>query len=858
MEQNAVTFVRFALDVVLKATFLLSMTGVVLLLLRRRSAAGRHLVCTLGLAGILALPLLVLIAPRWQLSLVPSLLPAPPPALEAADFPKGEEPSSKPRVYPQSEPSTPAISPTEPTTSHGETIAEDLSPARASSLASRTASPPRISWALWALIIWAAGAAFGLARLAVGMFRVSWIARRAVRMSEFPRRPRDREVSLLVEIQRPVEVLVSDRVPVAMTTGIFRPCILMSADADRWSPERRRLVLLHELAHVKRADWLALLCGELAAALYWFHPLVWWTVRQTRKESEKACDDIVLSGGTKPSVYAAHLLGIVRSIRAHGRPLLPAMPMASRPSQFEARMRAILDPGARREGFSRWQTRLLTGLIAGTALIVAAVEPWAPAPAEAAILREATLVKAASLSSGIFAADLDSPSSPEEAQECAQSKVKSEAPAIPSAVLEDSDSPSLDSDSPSLDSDSPSHAAGDTFEIAADARGADEEKQSGFVLASKRKPQDGSDWYDRAMELHRDEKYAEAAQAFTKSFELGYREGVSAYNAACAYAQNGEPDHAFAWLDRAMAEGFDLHGYLGRDDDLESLKSDPRFADLQKKALERTRHKKRYEIEAKAEKLDRLMSQPVGDGDALYHLGSELLKLGDYERSARAFQRSAQGTEHPADSLYNLACALSLKEDRGAALENLEKSILAGFSRSAKGIRQDEDLDNLHSEPRFKEILRLADQLHLGLDDDDWEGRIGGKLLRSVERTAWRKRAEHYEAFAKSHPQIGRAWFNLGFAQIKGEIPAEAASAFRKALDLKYRPPTTMYNLACSFALLDQKDEAFGWLFKAIEAGVDDNGSLIRGDDDLDNLRGDPRYRQALRMARKQETEKEE
>lgn len=848
MEQNAVAFVRFALDVVLKATFLLSMTGVVLLLMRRRSAAGRHLVCTLGLASVLALPLLVLITPRWQLSLVPSLLPAPPQALATANFATREEHSSTPSVYPQNERSTPAIPSTEATTSRQETIAEDLSPALApSSLSPRTASRPTVSWALWALVIWAAGAAFGLARLTVGMFRVSWIARRAVRMSEFPRRHRDREASLLIEIQRPVEVLVSDRVPVAMTTGIFRPFILMSADADRWSPERRRVVLLHELAHVKRADWLALLCGELAAALYWFHPLVWWTVRQTRKESEKACDDIVLSGGTKPSVYAAHLLGIVRSIRSYGRPLLPAMPMAPRPSQFEARMRAILDPNVRRDRVSQWQTRLLTALLAGTALIVAAVAPWAPAPAEAAILREATLGKAAPVSSGVFAADLDSPSNPEEAQECEQSKVESEA----AAAFEDSDSPSLDSDSPS-------HAAGDTFEVAAEARGADEEKQSGFVLASKRKPQDGSDWYDRAMELHRDEKYAAAAQAFTKSFELGHKEGVSAYNAACAYAQNGEPDRAFAWLDRAMAEGFDLHGYLGRDEDLESLESDPRFADLRKKASERTRHKKRYEIEAKAEKLERLMSQPVGNGDALYHLGSELLKLGDYERSARAFQRSAQGTEHPADSLYNLACALSLKEDRAAALQNLEKAILAGFSRSAKGIRQDEDLDNLHSEPRFKEVLRLADQLHLGLDDDDWEGRVGGKLLRSVERAAWRKKAEDYEAFAKSHPQIGRAWFNLGFAGIKGELPAEAASAFRKALDLGYRPPTTMYNLACSYALLDQKDAAFSWLFKAIEAGVDDNGSLIRWDDDLDNLRGDPRYRQALRMARKQETEKEE
>jgi hypothetical protein len=54
-----------------------------------------------------------------------------------------------------------------------------------------------------------------------------------------------------------------------------------------------------------------------------------------------------------------------------------------------------------------------------------------------------------------------------------------------------------------------------------------------------------------------------------------------------------------------------------------------------------------------------------------------------------------------------------------------------------------------------------------------------------------------------------------------------------------------MYNLACAYSLLDRRDEAFSWLFKALDAGFDGSGTL-RSDDDLDNLRGDPRYRQAL------------
>ena len=58
-----------------------------------------------------------------------------------------------------------------------------------------------------------------------------------------------------------------------------------------------------------------------------------------------------------------------------------------------------------------------------------------------------------------------------------------------------------------------------------------------------------------------------------------------------------------------------------------------------------------------------------------------------------------------------------------------------------------------------------------------------------------------------------------------------------------------MYNLACSYARLDQKDAAFDWLFKALDAGFDETWTL-RHDDDLDNLRGDGRYRQAVEMAR--------
>ena len=136
-------------------------------------------------------------------------------------------------------------------------------------------------------------------------------------------------------------------------------------------------MFLHELAHIKRLDWVSVLVAELAVALYWFHPLAWWLSRRVRRDAERASDDLVLASGIKPSVYAGHLLGIFRSLGSPAHPVGPAL-AAVRPSHFEERLRAILDPGATRlwqsTGGAGWAA---AGLLAAT-VGVTLVEP-APA-----------------------------------------------------------------------------------------------------------------------------------------------------------------------------------------------------------------------------------------------------------------------------------------------------------------------------------------------------------------------------------------------------------------------------------------------------------------------------------------------
>jgi HEAT repeat protein len=160
--------------------------------------------------------------------------------------------------------------------------------------------------------------------------------------------------------------------------GLLRPTIVLPAECDGWTLDRRRAVLLHELAHVRRRDLVGHTVGRFACALYWFHPLVWTAAKRLRSESERACDDLALNCGARASDYAEHLLDIVTGVRHHATPAV-ALAMARR-KEFEGRMLAILDPELRRGTPSRRQTVGLVGALAVMALVVGAA---APVPADA-------------------------------------------------------------------------------------------------------------------------------------------------------------------------------------------------------------------------------------------------------------------------------------------------------------------------------------------------------------------------------------------------------------------------------------------------------------------------------------------
>jgi TonB family protein len=150
------------------------------------------------------------------------------------------------------------------------------------------------------------------------------------------------------------------------TFGVLRPRILLPADCQQWKTVRRRAVLLHELAHIQRHDLVWQLFANVTTSLWWFQPLCWWHRSNLRRESERACDAMVLRWGVRPSEYAQELLEIAQAL-PHELSRSPVGLAMVQPGELESRLHAILRPPA-----SLLRKRSIAALAALVALTVSA------------------------------------------------------------------------------------------------------------------------------------------------------------------------------------------------------------------------------------------------------------------------------------------------------------------------------------------------------------------------------------------------------------------------------------------------------------------------------------------------------
>ncbi len=310
----------FLADVIVRSSLVLAFVLALQFVLRRASAAEKHVILLLGLAAALLIPAELALGPHlpWAIKVH---------VRDAGIFLLSEK----------SEPMTHA-----PASLTGKQAGDRR--------AAAPAADEPIAWGELLELLFAAGACAQLLLLARGAQSWRKIRRRAV---EPPLKIGALEsIRAFAPASGVPPVLVSDDVTVPVLVGSLRPVIILPRDALAGPDAAIEMMLCHEIAHFRRGDALLLPLHWLLRILYWWHPLAWLALARLRREREIACDDLVLSRQFRPSDYAGLILSAARGSRS----AIPAGALAMAASAVGRRVASILDPRVRRNPAARWVT----------------------------------------------------------------------------------------------------------------------------------------------------------------------------------------------------------------------------------------------------------------------------------------------------------------------------------------------------------------------------------------------------------------------------------------------------------------------------------------------------------------------
>ena len=365
-------------DSALKGAVLLATAALVTLALWRASAAARHLVWLVAIVALLIVPVLSLALPQWRVL----------PQWAGGTVPERTEN----RPY----------TPNKPYTANNEPIAIAEEPAPEENPAPAAAAPRAVSlpaaaplptahpqlptpaptWREYLPLAWC----IGFAALAVRLLAAHLLLRRASRQCPALTAPPDEKIAAAfadacarLGIRQRVTLLLDKKRTIPLVWGVFRPRLMLPIEAREWSDEQLCSVLLHELGHIKRRDTLVQWLTQIACALHWWNPLVWLAAWRLHAERERACDDLVLASGVRPSAYAEHLLDVATRLSPARWTSACGLAMA-RKSSLEGRLMAVLSEKLNRNGVTR--ALAIAALVLGAAIALpvamlrAAAEKW--------------------------------------------------------------------------------------------------------------------------------------------------------------------------------------------------------------------------------------------------------------------------------------------------------------------------------------------------------------------------------------------------------------------------------------------------------------------------------------------------
>jgi len=322
----------FVLTTVVKATAVVSIGLLTLWMARKCTASVRHLLLSCTFAILFSLVFANFVAPKVRIEL----------------------------------PARPAVPYVRDHVDKAEAVLIQTTSSDTSSTMTAASSALRISVTSVFWLVWSIGVVAVMGQILLALLRMRRLCRSGLPFLQG--KSHLRALAHTSGVDRPLDVLLHHEIKVPVTAGVLRPVVMLPEDATSWDHDELQRVLVHELEHIRRGDWLVHLCARSVCAIYWFHPLTWIAWRRLCLEAERACDDAVVLRAERTD-YADQLVGLAR--RLSTALATPALSMANR-SDLSKRVSAILDPNQAR---GRIGVFMMTIIFTAAAIVLLGVAP---------------------------------------------------------------------------------------------------------------------------------------------------------------------------------------------------------------------------------------------------------------------------------------------------------------------------------------------------------------------------------------------------------------------------------------------------------------------------------------------------
>jgi beta-lactamase regulating signal transducer with metallopeptidase domain len=222
------------------------------------------------------------------------------------------------------------------------------------------------------VVIWATGVILSSVKVVVGRFRASALCHDEDDRLKSINERHLAQMTKKLGIRRSVSIMTSRENHIPFAYRWFHPLVVLPCTSALWQSEWVRAVLLHELSHIRRGDYLSRLAARILCSLFWFLPPLWIAFSRLIQEQEMACDLSVLRRGVKPSDYAGHMLDLatvsMRKVSLQGSFL-----SEGRKKTLEKRILHVLQFGRMGKQYKGGRTMKVRNLLLVSTLLLAAI-----------------------------------------------------------------------------------------------------------------------------------------------------------------------------------------------------------------------------------------------------------------------------------------------------------------------------------------------------------------------------------------------------------------------------------------------------------------------------------------------------